>query len=196
MTDIPPLFAAYTLSDRSWTGTFWWGRISDSALNDAYLEAARRLRSGGRSAEDLERVLLPVLFLYRQAIELQLKRAIDEAAALRRKQGDDAKELKYDAVQKQMKEKLGHKLSKLLAALQRHLVELGEEPLPKPSRLMIELLNETDFGGTSFRYPGTLKPTHVSIDLERLASDIESLYGFLDGLIGYLMNRAELEVEG
>ena len=196
MTDIPPLFAAYTLSDRSWNGTFWWGRISDSALNDAYLEAARRLRSGGRSAEDLERVLLPVLFLYRQAIELQLKRAIDEAAALRRKQGDDAKELKYDAVQKQMKEKLGHKLSKLLAALQRHLVELGEEPLPKPSRLMIELLNETDFGGTSFRYPGTLKPTHVSIDLERLASDIESLYGVLDGLIGYLMNRAELEVEG
>ena len=196
MTDIPPLFAAYTLSDRPWTGTFWWGRISDSTLNDAYLEAARRLRSSGRSAEDLERVLLPVLFLYRQAIELQLKRAIDEAAALRRKQGDDAEELKYDAVQKQMKEKLGHKLSKLMAALQAHLVELGEEPLPKPSRLMIELLNETDFGGTSFRYPGTLRPTHVSIDLERLASDIESLYGALEGLIGYLMNRAELEVEG
>lgn len=85
MTDIPSLFAAYTLSDRPWTGTFWWGRISDSTLNDAYLEAARRLRSSGRSAEDLERVLLPVLFLYRQAIELQLKRAIDEAAALRRK---------------------------------------------------------------------------------------------------------------
>lgn len=196
MTDIPPLFAAYTLSDRPWTGTFWWGTISDDVLQDAYLEAARRLRSGGRTGEGPERVLLPVLFMYRQAIELQMKRAIVEAAALRRNQGDAADGLKHDAVQTQLKEKLGHKLSKLMTALHSHLAELGEEPLPKPSQLMIQLLNETDFGGTSFRYPGTLKPTHVSIDFERLATDLESLYGVLEGLIGYLMSRADLEVEG
>lgn len=193
MPDLPPLFAAYSIADRPWVGTFWWGGMSDAVLPDSYLEAARRLQVGAKDGADAERVLLPILYLYRHAIELQLKRAIQEAVAVRRALGDDAADLEYAAVSTRlMSSALGHKLWKLLRELEMHLGELELEALPDSSRKLLKRLNDTDLASTGFRYADTLKHAHVSIDLDRLAADLVEVYRTLDGIIGYLDSLTDM----
>jgi hypothetical protein len=81
-TKVPALFRDFENSVQPWLGTFWWGRLSEN-IPDAYREAAHRLFDRRRDGEDAERILLPVLYTYRHAIEALVKQSIIASAMLR-----------------------------------------------------------------------------------------------------------------
>lgn len=157
---VPPLFAAYEKRDRPDLGTFWWGRISDAGLADSLREAAHRLLAAGTDSEDLERVLLPILYLYRHAIEQQLKQAIYEGAGLRRARGHDDASLEPAAVKGLLERKIRHNMGSLVATLNAHLDALGGEMLSARTVAMLALIADTDTTGNGFRFPGQLADVH------------------------------------
>jgi len=191
----PNLLRKYVIRNPGPDATYWWGRTSDATIPLQYLEAARRLSPGGSfDAEDSEQVLLPVVYLYRHAIELQAKKAVAAASALRLRLDPENESLHPMKVESELKAQ-SHNLVRTVRSLTEHLrvLEFGE--LAPEMIRFLRLVGESDIDGTTFRYsgrmPSAMRDKH-GLDLRKLGADLEGAYWYLGGAIDQLGEAAEL----
>ncbi|MGB7961476.1 MAG: hypothetical protein WCF12_00755 [Propionicimonas sp.] len=149
---------------------------NDGRLAASYAEAANRLAGTFRGQAPDDALLLPFLFLYRHAIELELKYAIRYAVRLRRNEGETDPSLESDALDQHLKGKLKHRLMALVGEIDKHLLALNLETVPPKVRKTLELIHSTDLVGESFRYPGSLADEQDQIDFVALATAIHDAY--------------------
>jgi hypothetical protein len=142
-----------------------------------FVEAADRLAASHRGAPVDDTLLLPFLYLYRHAIELDLKEAIRFAARLRRNNGETDPELSAEAVAKRLRNKHGHRLMALVDELDNHFRALQESPFPADVRRVFTLIAASDPRGEAFRYPGGLPDNQDYIDFPKLAAALKQTYG-------------------
>lgn len=182
---VPALFRGFENSVQPWLGTFWWGRLSEN-IPDAYREAAHRLFDGRRDGEDAERILLPILYTYRHAIEALVKQAI-MASAMLRFEGQDGEAQDPAAVRTYIEKKVRHKLAELRDLLNENLRALQLDPLSDETSAFLDLLADLDPRGNAFRFAQELPDVRVSLDLPRLVAAFDAAYGHLVGVREYLV---------
>ncbi|MGL6078890.1 hypothetical protein [Methyloversatilis discipulorum] len=127
----------------------------------------------------IDSVVYPLVFLYRQGLELKLKLILPQA----RRMAD--KEAVADHK---------HGLMPLWSELRRHLEQLslhkGAQELPAIEDF-IRQLDTVDPGSFAFRYPTTKKgevslPELRHINVRHLSEIMDSVFGMLDGIHSYL----------
>lgn len=152
---------------------------NDGRLGASFAEAADRLAKthAGRPVDDV--LLLPYLYLYRHAMELDIKHAIRFAAKLRIIKGDSDPNLLEPALSERLKQKLGHRLPALVLELEKQLTALGLSTMPTSVRNIVNLVAAADPGGESFRYSGSGPAGQDNIDFRAMATDISDTYGLL-----------------
>src|SRR3954451_6984761 len=128
----------------------------DGRLGYCFAEAADRLAATHRGSAPDDALLLPYLFLYRHAIELDVKHSIKFAAQLRRNEGDTAPEVLEPDLTDRLKHKHGHRLLALVEELDKHLTALKLETTPSKVRRTLNLVARVDPKGEGFRYAGSL----------------------------------------
>lgn len=123
-------------------------------------------------------LIFPIVFLYRQYLELRIKDIL--------KEGNKLLGVEY-------KQKAEHKLSKLWPKARNIIVELWPEEDDEPLKAIDSLISqfsEVDPNSTSFRYPknfkgdNSVKSDLPRINLRNLAEVIESMSMLLDGVAG------------
>jgi len=148
--------------------------MNERDLAAGYEDVARRLAQTyqGKAWDDL--MLMPLLFLWRQAIELSLKATIRDLCALRRNLGHVHPELAAPAVDERLRnpKKVGHDLHKLTTELSEHLQAIGAEPEPFDVLDTLSQLAELDNRGTGFRYIGVLKSQSAQLNIEALTASL------------------------
>lgn len=145
-------------------------------LAHSFADAAERLASTFRGQAPDDAVLMPFLYLYRHAIELDLKHAIRFAARLRRINGEREESLGPDAVAERLQKKHRHRLMALVDELDGHLVDLRLSTLPKDVRRLFTLIHASDPSGESFRYGSGLSDSQDQIDFPALAAALKEAY--------------------
>jgi hypothetical protein len=148
----------------------------DGVLGWFFADAADRLAASHRGAPADDALLLPFLYLYRHAIELDLKRDIRFAAKLRRNNGEADPRLGPQAVNERLKNKHGHRLMALVDELDDHLRALQQPIFPTEVRRMFTLIATSDPRGEAFRYPGELPDSQDYIDFPKLAAALKESY--------------------
>lgn len=150
-----------------------------------YADAARRLRASFTNQPWDDVMLLPFLFLWRQAIELELKVNIRDLATLRRRDGETDPDLTREAVDARLKNprKVGHNLTKLVTELNEHIDALNLDELPESTTRVLQLLAAMDDGGTGFRYAGVLKVPSADVDFQALATALDDAYRLLEVIV-------------
>lgn len=188
--EVPALFRAFENAAQSWNGTFWWGRLS-SEIPDAYREASHRLFQSRQGAgADAERILLPILYTYRHAVEALVKQAIMASAVLR-SEGQHANAPAPSAVETRLRRDLRHKLAELRDLLNENLQALEFEPLSGETSTFLGLLADLDPSGNAFRFAQQLPDVHVSLDLPRLMAAFDAAYSQLAGTREYLIAQVD-----
>lgn len=97
------LFTAHPSGGQSTLIQYNQHMMSERLVAVGYADAARRLSSSYRGEPWDDVMLLPFLFVWRQAIELQLKINIRDLATLRRKAGETDERLKATAVDERLR---------------------------------------------------------------------------------------------
>lgn len=151
----------------------------DDRLAYSFAATADRLVSTVTGSPSDDAMLLPYLYLYRHAMELELKQAIRDAARLRRAKGESDPGLAPDALNDHLKGRIGHRLMALVEALDRHLQALDLERTPRSVRETLELISSADKMGVAFRYSGSLPDTQDNINFGALASTVQGAYQLL-----------------
>jgi hypothetical protein len=151
----------------------------DGRLAYSFATTADRLVSTFTGSPSDDAMLLPYLYLYRHAMELELKQAIRYAARLRRAKGDSEPGLAPDTVNGHLKDRMGHRLMALVEALDLHLQALDLERTPRNVRQTLQLISNADKMGVAFRYSGALPNTQDNINFRALASSVQGAYRLL-----------------
>ncbi|HMH57804.1 MAG TPA: hypothetical protein VK537_01355 [Galbitalea sp.] len=183
--ELPALFRAFERTDQSHLGTFWWGRLSED-IPDAYREAAHRLFDAAQPGGlDAERILLPILYLYRHSIEALLKQSIMVSAVLRYEAQDADAENPVE-VEKILTRQIRHKIAEIRDLLDRNLLALGLNPLSDVTSEFLGLLADLDPSGNTFRFARQLPDVHISLDLPRIMASFDAAFSELIGVREYL----------
>ena len=148
----------------------------DGRLGMCYAEAADRLASTHRGRATDDALLMPFLYLYRHAIELDLKYSIKFAAQLRRNEGHQDLLVDEDALNERLPKKHRHRLMALVEELDKHLAALGLALTPTSVRRTLTLIATSDPSGETFRYTGALPDEQDHIDFPRLAQALADAY--------------------
>lgn len=160
--------------------------MDERTMAASYEEAATRLAASFESKPVDDLILMPLLFLWRQTIELTLKATIRDLCALRRKQGDTLAALLPASVDDRLRSKVGHNLKKLTEELATHLEAVGAQATPGDVLETLEFLAETDNRGTGFRYAGLLSASRADVNLltlnERLSQAVLTLTVTIDAV--------------
>lgn len=151
-------------------------REGGDRLAYCFADAAERLASTFSGGAPDDALLMPFLYLYRHAIELDLKHAIRYAARLRRNNGELRPELAPDAIAERLQKKHGHRLMALLDELDAHLRALEESPLPTEVRRLFTRVSASDPSGGAFRYGSGLPDGQDQIDFPALAAALKEAY--------------------
>ena len=154
----------------------------------AYHEGARRL-AGTYSGEPIgDTILMPVMFLYRQAFELQLKVTLRSLAKWQRTFVDSSDAtLTSEAVDKRIKNVLRHKLGPLLDEVLTHWAALDlDEAFPAGVESLIRAMHEADEPGTGFRYSGGLPDSQDNIDFHSLIKEFDDNFQMLCSALDYV----------
>ncbi|KGJ76954.1 hypothetical protein GY21_08505 [Cryobacterium roopkundense] len=154
-----------------------WGSRSDSRLSYEFFESAKRLAAThvGEPGDDV--ILLPIMLLYRFAIELSLKESIHYAALLRRRNKDSDPSLETHAVSERLERKHRHSIGALVHELNTHMTALDLQVIPKDTGRILQMLAEADATGEAFRYTGKLAETYDNIDFPSLNAALDETYG-------------------
>lgn len=131
--------------------------MSEREVALSYEGAATRLAASYSGKPDDDLILMPLLFLWRQAIELTLKATIRELCALRRKQGDSDPGLLPEKVDHKLRKKIRHSISELTIELGQQLQAAGADALPEDVLDTLDFFAEIDNAGTGFRYANVLE---------------------------------------
>ncbi|WP_454115181.1 hypothetical protein [Microbacterium lacticum] len=157
-----------------------------------YEESAKRLASTYRGQAEDDVILLPFLFLYRQAFELQLKNIVAFLAHTRIAYVDGpSPELEQLTDTDYLKRTYGHSLHKLLQEAKKQYAALGmDEPFPENVEKFIMMLHEDDGSGMAFRYAGQLPNVQEHADFPDLVALFDENYSMLsvvvDGVDGVM----------
>ncbi|WP_079728732.1 hypothetical protein [Okibacterium fritillariae] len=148
-----------------------------------YADAARRLQNSydGQPWDDV--MLLPFMFVWRQAIELALKKNIKNLAEMRRQNDATDPELAREVVADRLRLKIGHDLKKLISEQQIHNTALGLQEIPEDVLETLELLAAMDRSGTGFRYAGVLKQESIDIDFSSIGAALDKAFRLLEVVI-------------
>lgn len=159
--------------------------MSERLVAVGYADAADRLEASYRGQPWDDVMLLPFLFVWRQAIELQLKANVRDLAALRRQQGESDQRLRRETVDERLRNpsKVGHNLTKLIAEHDEHNRALGLQEMPADVVRTLQLLAALDNGGTGFRYAGVLKAPGANLDFHSLAESLRTAFKLLEVII-------------
>lgn len=169
-----------------------------------YHQSAKRLADSfsGEPADD--EILLPFLFLYRQAIELKLKHLISFLAKIRISYVDGhAPDLTRLRDPDHLKTRFGHNLHKLLNELKTQYEALAlEQTFRKETEELIMAFHQDDRGSFAFRYEGELPPFQQNADFLALAQWLDNEFDLLsliedavEGIYDAAPTLAELEAE-
>jgi hypothetical protein len=161
---------------------------------DGFLRAAEILVENIRTTYELNTVVFPVLFLYRQYIELSLKEAIAYGRYLNESQQGtpkthDLKSLWYEAK----------------GCISKHITDVDKGKLQEVEKVVLEL-HQLDPTSEASRYPVVKKtqagsrvasfsqgPTHINID--DLADKMKTVSDLLHYVTGALSVAQDLEAE-
>lgn len=140
----------------------------DGFLAYGWFRAAERIAGTFSGEAQDDALLLPYLYLFRHAFELELKQAIRYAVGLRRLRGDEDRDLASQKVARRLQYEHGHKLLALADEMDAHLASFEIEPLPAEVRRVLELISSLDRVGEAFRYTGSLPEGQDSVDFQAL----------------------------
>ncbi|WIA97023.1 hypothetical protein [Curtobacterium sp. MCBA15_004] len=155
-----------------------------------YADAARRLRASFTNQPWDDVMLLPFLFLWRQAIELELKANIRDLATIRRRDGEGDADLKREAVNARLKnpQKVGHKLTKLVHELGEHSSALKLEELPESIARVLQLLAAMGDGALVSDMRAFFKFPARTVDFYGLAEALDDVYQLLEVIVDAATN--------
>lgn len=155
-------------------------RYAHKSANDFaffYAESAKRLAGTFKGKPEDDTILLPFLYLYRQAVELRLKSHISSFATTRMMYTDgETPDLKNRADAEWVRQKYWHNLHKLLNETKEQYEALSSHPFPADVEKFVLALHEDDEAGVSFRYAGNLPNIQESADFPKLAAWLETGY--------------------
>lgn len=164
--------------DIAWVGDF----NGDAGLAEGFAEAAEAIfvswQSGPRPND---RLLLPLIYNYRHALELALKQAIRETAARLRFDGHYETVLDPDELETHLKRKQSHRLGPLAQQLTGLLERLALERLPAETMSLLARLHQLDPSGEAFRYANHLKTTTHHVDVPRLTALFRDTFRVIHG---------------
>jgi hypothetical protein len=167
----------------------------DSRVGHAFSEAAERLAKSYSAQPVDDKLLLPYMYLYRHALELELKHAIQYAAGLRRNAGHDDEALLPANVADRLKNKHRHRLMALVNELNTHMRALDLEALPADVSKILQRIAQADPSGESFRYSGNLPDTDDRVNFEALSGAVRYAYSITSCAIDVLSQVAEHQAE-
>jgi hypothetical protein len=197
-----------TSSTSSWNTAIMGGqRENDGAVAAGFLEAADVLAQHWDENRPNDRLVLPILALYRHSIELALKDGIRTMAKLRH--GLDGPEFLSDVVEDRLS--ATHSIGRLVEDLCKWLERLDLGPgqqLPVDTIAVLKSLHLLDENGQAFRY-STVKvgngrarklvparPDQVLFDLPAVAATLSEAASLLIyGVSGVLDQYADWQAE-
>jgi hypothetical protein len=140
--------------DSRWFDVAIFGYLEDDyTLAEGFAQAADHVLDTWKAGRRNDLLAVPVVYLYRHAIELALKQGIREAADRLRGDGNTDPALDRDAVDKRMAVKpFGHNLAALADELQVLLTRLKLATLPKDTIATLAALHTQDPTGETYRY--------------------------------------------
>lgn len=141
-------------------------------LSHAFANAAERLALTFRGDPADDAMLMPFLYLYRHAIELELKHAIQYAAMIRRADGEESPELVPDAVADRLQNKHRHRLMALVDELDVHLNGATSASCSAGGPRVAH----ANRGQRSFRYGTGMPESQDHIDFPGLAGALKGAY--------------------
>lgn len=148
--------------------------------------------------------LLPIIWLYRHALELVLKHNIREAADCLVDRGETDGRLDREALDEWLRRKAGHKLASLASRLDELLTMLKLENLPSETHDVLQELHALDPGGDAFRYATVWSPAHgrtvsaprpaaTLVDVAEMGKKFEEAFRLLaGGVASVLMEYGDL----
>lgn len=173
------LFSAHPATNQSNLIQYNEYMMDSKLVMIGYADAARRLRGSYQAEPWDDVILLPFMFVWRQAIELALKDNIGDLAELRRQDGDADPFLRRETVEKRLRSAFGHNLEKLIEEHQTHVAALGLQEIPAAVLQTLHLLSALDNGGTGFRYAGVLSAPSADINLETISTALDETFNLL-----------------
>ena len=165
-----------------------------------YMEDDSTLAMGFASAADLivddwergardDSMAVPMMYLYRHAMELALKQSVRDVAT-RLRAAKDAE--------------LGHSLAALAGELQRLLARLNIQTLPDEVMATLDALHKSDATGEAFRYSlhresggfAQTRPEQLRVDIVALRARLRESFGIIVyGLSGVLEAHDDYRAE-
>jgi hypothetical protein len=173
------LFSAHHATNQSNLIQYNEFTMNSALVMIGYADAARRLRDSYSAEPWDDVILLPFMFVWRQAIELALKDNIRHLAELRRQGGASDPNLARTNVKNRLRNKLGHNLEKLIDEHQLHVAALGLQEIPDDVLETLRLLAALDNGGTGFRYAGILRAPSADINFETISTALDDSFQLL-----------------
>ena len=180
--DVGDLFSS--LSDAEDFGDLAFIGHYDGAagLAEGFAEAAEAIFSAWQEREwPNDRLLLPIAYNYRHALELVLKQAIRQAAECRQLKGDGDPGLTANALEAHFKQKQRHRLGPLAQQLAGMLAALNLHELPPDTWRLLQDLHQFDPTGEAFRYDGQIKTSAGHVDVPRLVQQFRAAFAILHG---------------
>jgi hypothetical protein len=177
----------------------------DQTLAIGFQHAGRALIEYWERQGPDDSLFLPIVFLYRHALELALKVAIREAAARMRARGDHDPELLPVKLDKWLAStKAGHNLAVIGERLDRYLGTLPLPTLPQEAYELVQTFHHLDPKGDGFRYATVWdkqtkayvrapRPEATHVDVVTMGDHFDSVLSLLDGLMVVLDEYRELQ---
>jgi hypothetical protein len=179
--DVGALFSSVSGVERFGDLAFVGHYDGDAGLAEGFAEAAEAIFHSWQGQEWAnDRLLLPIAYNYRHALELALKQAIRDAAECRQLGGGDPG-LTAQALEAHFKQRQRHRLGPLAQQLAGMLAELNLAELPPDTSRLLQGLHQLDPNGEAFRYDGQLKTSASHVDVPRLLQRFRSAFGIIHG---------------
>ena len=181
-----------------------------------YMEDDSTLAMGFASAADLivddwergardDSMAVPMMYLYRHAMELALKQSVrDVATRLRAAKDADPNIVSEKVDQRLASRELGHSLAALAGELQRLLARLNIQTLPDEVMATLDALHKSDATGEAFRYSlhresggfAQTRPEQLRVDIVALRARLRESFGIIVyGLSGVLEAHDDYRAE-
>ncbi|WP_155373742.1 hypothetical protein [Catellatospora vulcania] len=165
-------------SDTAWIGYY----NGESGLADGFAQAGDAVFEAWRATyRPNDKLLLPMVYNYRHAIELALKVAIRTASERLRFAGQDDPELQPEAIEAAFKKTYKHRVEPLGKRLVELLKWLQLGDLPEQTTKILARLHNLDPYGEAFRYEGNLRTSATTVDVPRLAALFRDTFDLIHG---------------
>jgi len=153
----------------------------DAGLAEGFAEAAEAIFSAWQDQEWAnDRLLLPIAYNYRHALELALKQGIRQAVECCQLNGGDPG-LTAQALEAHFKQKQRHRLGPLAQQLAGLLADLNLDELPPDTMHLLRSLHQLDPTGEAFRYEGHLNTSASHVDVTRLVERFRAAFDVIHG---------------